>query len=167
MREINLLPPWIRQRERRKRIIRILVAAQVAVFILLGGTAFAMRSIEDREREQSALLSRQIAALDIDPLINAEAERETGEIRLSFSGTFNPEWLDAIIGSTPHGVHLTLIDYTGAAIILTAYADDLADITAHQARLDETESFGPILLGQLNRMEDGRVRYTLRLDIKP
>jgi Tfp pilus assembly protein PilN len=158
--DLNLLPLWIRQRKRRQRMIFILMAAQVAVILLLWGTVYAVRAVENKERQRSALLSSQLAAMDSDTL-------GTAEEAVYFSDAFKPEWLAAILENVPQGVHILHIDYTGVEIIITANADELTDIGVHQVWLGETEHFEPVLLGQITRTDDGRVRYTLRLGVGP
>jgi Tfp pilus assembly protein PilN len=175
MQKINLLPSWVQQRKHRRRVIRILAVVQVVVFLLLGGVFYIVMTAESRGREYTAQLSRQLVDMDREPTRVAEAAREAENIqRLTadimetrFAFDFDPRWLPAIIDTVPEGVALLSFDFSGNNIVLVAIASSLADIGTHQQRLEEIEMFGPVLYGPIVRMENGSVRYELRLGIIP
>jgi|GEM_PF-6503659 len=148
-------------------MIHILVAAQVAVLLLLGGAVLSIRATENKAREHTARLAGQIAETDFVPLMEAEAAREAREMFLDIDGNFDSDRLATVIENIPDGVRLATVDYSGAVITLVAYADHLSDIGTHQSLLRETNKFQTVLLGQLNRLENGRIRYTLRLGVEP
>jgi Tfp pilus assembly protein PilN len=175
MQKINLFPPWMLQQKRRQRIIRYLMAAQLVVFLLLGGAFFAVQIMEERVISRSAALTQILTQADRAPILAAEAvtaaekmrDRVDGFLEERFPVIFDPDWLVRIIEAVPEGVELTSFDFSGTTIAITAVAEGLSDIGIHQQLLGEIECFGSVMLGQVNRMADGRVRYNLRISLEP
>jgi Tfp pilus assembly protein PilN len=175
MHKINLFPPWVQQRKNRRRIIRSFILVQVAVFLLTGGVYYLMTAIESQARERTLLLSQQLADMDREPAQAAEAVREAENmqrltadfIESRYTLAFDPHWLPVVINTAPEGVQLLSFDFSGVNIILAAIAPSLGDIGIHQRQMEETGLFGSVLFGQAVRLENGSVRYELRLGTGP
>jgi len=165
----------MQQLKRRQKTMYVLLAAQIAVFLLLGGAVATARTLERRALHHSAVLAQQLAEVDRAPILLAEAIRAAQDnyaltaafIDAHFPLTFNPDWLLIIIESVPDNIYLESFDFSGGTITLTATAKNLYDIGLHQQWLQEIEYFSPVLLGSINRLEDGYLRYELRIGVFP
>jgi Tfp pilus assembly protein PilN len=173
MNGLNLFPPWMRERKRRRKLIYKLAFLQVVVFLLLAAAVAIVGKVERSAVDRSIQLARVLAEMDSAPILAAEAVRETEallnqkhifmETRLSMP--FDPGWLTTILESVPETVRLAGLDYTAGFITLTVAAEDIYVINTHRQRLQETDTFESVLLGRINRQQDGNVVYELRLEV--
>jgi Tfp pilus assembly protein PilN len=173
MQKINLFPIWVRQRKRRRQVIKSLLAAQVVVFLLVGGLFLLVQEMEARVMYRSATMAQALLEADPAPVILAEAvitaqgkqSELTHFIEERFPVIFNPDWFTLITDTAPDGIDITTKEFTGMYILLTAIADNLTYVSTHQQALSVIEGFYSVLLGQIERQEDGRIRYNLRITV--
>jgi len=167
---INLLPPRLQQQRRRHKLLCIMAAAQVVVFLLLGGTFIHLRGTESRLLDYSAALTARIDLIDLPLEIGSTTQSDAAQMDLTWAQVepllpqgFDPAWLQAILGAVPPDVSLSILNFDGAYIVLTALADNMGAISEHQRLLHNTGLFEGAHIGATQRLDTEQTRYTLRL----
>lgn len=168
---INLLPIEFQKKQQHRRLMIILTAVQLFVFLLLGATVLYMHGREQYAALRSAELTERLAHMDRTPVYLAEAvlEMERNQrmvehyIADNLPLIFNPCQLAAIIDIAAPGTQVRALEFMGAYMVLNAVADDMGYISNHRRRL--ADIFYPVVLGRMERLADGRVGYELRIHI--
>jgi len=166
---IDLLPEAAQRQKRNRKLIYVLAAAQVAVFLCLGLAVVGLRTLEQQAWEESGLLAQEINILRQSPEAEAAAQSREILFQLSFEEEFfelnapvefDPMWLEAILYADTE--ILTSLDYNGESIQIAGVVCDFSEIETFRLRLIETEIFGDVGLGSIQSQGE-RFKFDLRL----
>ena len=166
---IDLLPEEAQRQKRNRKLIYVLAATQVAIFLCLSLAVIGLRAIEGQAWEESGQLQQEINILRQSP--EAEAAAQSREVLLYLAEEalffdnapteFDSLWLEAILYTDAE--HLTGLVYDGLNIQITGIVDEFSEIEAFRLRLIETEIFEDVGLGSIQSLEQGWFRFELRL----
>lgn len=165
--EINLLPVWARNVKSRRKLVKILAAAQVVIFLVLAAAVAGLDSWEQETWSRSNELSNALAAFDSAPsevaaeLQSAREEAFYIEEFFAEAGGFDAGRLDYIAVSTPDGAALARIDFAQNRLVLTGITADIDIMEIHRANL--SEFFENVSTGRITLTDDGLFAYEIRV----
>ena len=170
MTTIDLLPESLQKRKRFRKLVIKLAAAQVAIFLCLGGAIAGLSILESQAWADSHELTIGIHALRHGPAVAAMAyahelsqqlAAEDAFISAYAPSDFDPTWLMAILQADDE--HMTELSFGGATFLLTGMVRDITQIEAHRQRLLDKEMFSSVGLGRIIMQDDGRFFYELHV----
>lgn len=175
MHELNLMPLWARQKQQKRRLWKWLGVVEAVIFLLaVLSTGFTYRAVGTAQSRlawlDAQLRNEQYTEADqiAGALKDAEAEWAKRQARQATlpETLFGYAWLDAVNQSIPEGVSLMEIDRRDRRVTITATAAQVRQMEQHRAALAETDCFAWVRIGAASRIEDGRMQYTLSLEVR-
>ena len=173
MTTINLLPQWVAERKKSRRLIISLAILQLAVFLCIGAAIFLMQNWQQQAVERSATLHQNLAAHDETPaLLAAELEqarlmaRYFDEFILHHSPIqFQTVWVEAILQTLPYNAHLQNFNFSRTEIIVVGEIGDIANIELHRQGLLDSGLFEDVQIGRMSLLGSGMFSYALHIRV--
>ena len=167
--QIDLLPPWARNEKNKRQRIKILIATQIFIFLLLAFFIFLLSMYERQLWNRSRELSGIIAAFDSAPFEIAERLQSAyissdyieERVQELIPAEFENEWLDIILLSMPRNAELTRMEFSGREISIVCDTGDINLIETHHINL--SEFFTYVRQGRIMRTDDEYFSYELRV----
>lgn len=173
MRTMNLLPAWVVEKRRRRRLLIRLTAIEAVIFFLCVLSVYAANTTVRHIWQRSAALDTLLKDSRYE-----EADRIADEVkaaallletRLSMGAAlpeehFDYTYLNCISVNIPLGVTILVIEMTETHATLTAETHDLRLIERHRTWLTGDNGFASARLGPVRLTDDGAYRYVLELN---
>ena len=164
----------MQQKYHRKKLKRTLIVVQVVVVFCLVAVIFGMFMLRYYASHQYEQAAQRLLLVDSAPASLAESIRVAQDMQFAAENyiashypiAFDPTWTTQIVENLPPFVQLLSFEFIETLIVLTAVSRDLSDISVHRQQLDALEIFAEIQQGQIIRLDDGRMRYELRLQLQ-
>jgi len=158
---INLLPPSAQSAKNFRKRVKILLLAQVGIFLLIAAGVFRLINAERDVWPEATALSERVAAL----APAAEEAARANAIREIFADAlpvvFDGEWLDLLLLAIPDEVTLIRIDYNQGDMLITAETADINIIETHRANM--AQIFTYVRQGRITRIDEGLYAYEIRV----
>ena len=164
---INLLPPWLIEKQRARRLVFWLACTQGVIIIMLALVFWLLL----HSVEQKNILNNSIERLLMDErftepdriaeLLNAQFENDmVFPVELS---PFSVEWLTEINKQRPEHIELTGIEINGPFITLLCLAGNWDDASFYRDALLDSDGFAEARFGMFTVMDDGFIHFELNL----
>jgi len=166
---MNLLPPWVQLKQKRRSVLMRLATVQVAIFFILAAVVYGVSVWERYVWVRSAQLNILLAEFDYAPREIAEqlqAAISAAAYLDEFSELSMPAfWTREVLNTIPNNVRLVRLNYFENELLIVVETPYLTAIGEHMAKL--AEAFNSVRLGQIAGGESGEFTYELWVRFSP
>jgi len=164
---LNLLPPRIQEKKKRRLLLIRLATIQVAIFFVAAALILVVVLWERSVWERSVELTQRLEIF-LPEAAEAAARVQMERVAANYLDAllaeiiavpFNAEWLPYILHTVPSGASLAGLDYRDGLLMLTGVVSDIAAVETHRANM--AEIFNYVSLGRVFMISGGQYTYEL------